>query len=134
MLRNDNVAEINTAVLHKIPGGFYKYLSTDRMEDEDGANMVPTEYLDRLTVSGWPPLRLLLKEGTPIMLLRNLAPANGLCNGTRLIVQQCLSRVIKAQVLNGDHAGYGACIPRIPLVIEHSGLPFAIRRRQFPCA
>lgn len=66
------------------------------------------------------------------MLLRNLDPSNGLCNGTRLIVRCCSARVIEAEVLTGEHAGYVTFIPRIPLITENSGLPFPVRRKQFP--
>ena len=94
--------------------------------------MIPTEYLNSLEVNGWPPHRLLLKVGSPIMLLRNLDPANGLCNGTRLIVRRCSARVVEAEVVTGDHAGYVAFIPRIALITEQSRLPFTVRRKQFP--
>uniref|UniRef100_A0A7N0UU60 ATP-dependent DNA helicase n=1 Tax=Kalanchoe fedtschenkoi TaxID=63787 RepID=A0A7N0UU60_KALFE len=130
--RNDNVAEINTDVLNKIPREVHEFLSADKVDDEEGANLLPTEFLNRLDVNGWPPHKLLLKVGTPIMLLRNLDPANGLCNGTRLIVRRCSARVIEAEVLVGDHAGHVCFIPWIALISEQSGLPFAVRRKQFP--
>uniref|UniRef100_A0A7N0TYR9 ATP-dependent DNA helicase n=1 Tax=Kalanchoe fedtschenkoi TaxID=63787 RepID=A0A7N0TYR9_KALFE len=117
--RNDNVAEINTDVLNKIPREVYEFLSADK-------------FLNRLDVNGWPPHKLLLKVGTPIMLLRNLDPANGLCNGTCLIVRRCSARVIEVEVLVGDHAGHVCFIPRIALISEQSGLSFAVRRKQFP--
>ena len=130
--RNDNVAEINTAVLNMVPGETHEFLSADKVDDEEGANVIPTEFLNRLDVNGWPPHRFQLKVRSPIILLRNLDASNGLCNGTRLIIRRCSARVIEAEVLTGAHAGYVCFIPRIALISEQSGLPYAVRRKQFP--
>ncbi|KAG7558280.1 hypothetical protein FFLO_02843 [Filobasidium floriforme] len=79
------------------------------------------------------PLHLLeLKVGAPIILLRNLDPANGLCNGTRLLLTAIQPRVLRAKIVFGDHAGKEVLIPRIALDIAHQSLPFKLRRLQFP--
>ena len=84
--RNDEVDEINEAVLAKFPGNACTLLSADSVQTQDGAvnddQPYPTEYLNSLTASGLPLSKLTLKPGCPIMLLRNLDPAKGLCNGT----------------------------------------------------
>jgi hypothetical protein len=49
-------------------------------------NTYPSEFLNTLEVSGMPSHELLFKIGTLVMLLRNLNPSTGLCNGMRLIV------------------------------------------------
>ena len=67
------------------------------------------------------------------MLLRNLDPSAGLCNGTRLIITALKTRVIEAKILTGTHAGEPAFIPRLVLTTDtSSALPFNLRRRQFP--
>ena len=66
------------------------------------------------------------------MLLRNLEPAKGLCNGTRLIFKSFSRYVIQAQIAMGDYIGNQVLIPRIALISSDSGLPFELKRRQFP--
>ena len=50
--------------------------------------LYPTGFLNKLEIPGLPNHVLHLKIGDPIMLLRNIDPSRGLCNGTRLIVTQ----------------------------------------------
>ncbi len=47
---------------------------------------IGTEFLNTITLAGMPPHRLAFKVGVPIILLRNLDAALGLCNGTYLII------------------------------------------------
>ncbi|KAI3936611.1 hypothetical protein MKW92_018391 [Papaver armeniacum] len=76
--------------------------------------------------------KLTLKPGVPIMLLRNLSNADGLCNGTRLIVTQLGEKVIEATILTGPSTGNTVFIPRIVMTTPESSLPFILHRRQFP--
>lgn len=66
------------------------------------------------------------------MLLRNLDPAHGLCNGTRLQVTAISSRILSCRVLNGPNKGDVVSIPRIDLHTPDGVLPFTMCRRQFP--
>lgn len=66
------------------------------------------------------------------MLLRNLNPSKGLCNGTRLIVTQLTHHIIEAQIITGKAKGSKAYIPRIISISADSKWPFKIKRRQFP--
>ena len=77
--RNDAVAEISTAMLDTIQRDVHEYLSVDKADNEKGAQIVPTEYSNRLEVSECLFHRLGLKIGTSIMLLRRLDTTNGLC-------------------------------------------------------
>ena len=47
---------------------------------------LPQEYLQSLETAGLPLSQLRVKTGAPVMLLRNLYPKEGLCNGTRLTI------------------------------------------------
>jgi hypothetical protein len=134
--RNDEVDDINEAVLAKFPGNACTLLSADSVQTQDGAvndyQPYPTEYLNSLTASGLPLSKLTLKPGCPIMLLRNLDPAKGLCNGTRMILNQIRPRVLDCTVISGDPRFSGVLIPRITLTPSNETLPIPLRRRQFP--
>jgi len=59
--------------------------------------------LNDIKCSGIPNHRIKLKVGVPIMLLRNIDQANGLCNGTRLQVNDLGKNVISATVITGKN-------------------------------
>lgn len=103
--------------------------STDVLEQEE---LYPTEFLNTLNFPGMPPHNLNLKEGLPVMLLRNVNPSKGLCNGTRLIITDLGKFVIKARIITGSNIGNTALIPRITLSSTKSKWPFIMKRRQFP--
>ncbi|CAG8485097.1 9557_t:CDS:2 [Scutellospora calospora] len=56
------------------------------------------------------PSKLTLKVGCPVILLRNLAPHQGLCNGSHLVVTKLEDHVIEARILCGDHATFSMTI------------------------
>ena len=66
------------------------------------------------------------------MLLRNINPSMGLCNGTRLIILQLGIKVIEAVIITGSHKGEKVFIPRIVLTYQDKKWPFILKRRQFP--
>ncbi|GAB2278777.1 hypothetical protein Dimus_039305 [Dionaea muscipula] len=132
--RNDDVNAINASALQLFPGETITYLAADKMDEtnRETANRFPQEYLNSLDPAGLPPFKLDLKVGVPIILLRNIAPKEGLCNGTRLLVVKCAGRVIQAQILTGDKKGNLVLIPRITLTPSTTEIPFKMSRRQFP--
>ncbi|KAI3672758.1 hypothetical protein L6452_38857 [Arctium lappa] len=130
--KNENVDEINDKLINKFCGDEKVYYSFDEAED-DRNNFYPVEFLNSLTVSGLPPHYLRLKIGCPIILLRNIDPSNGLCNGTRLICRGFQQNVIDAEIAIGQHAGKRVFLPRIPLCpSEDNMFPFKLKRKQFP--
>ncbi|KAL7610033.1 hypothetical protein Lser_V15G12599 [Lactuca serriola] len=112
--KNESVDEINNKLIERFSGEQKVYYSFDEAED-DKNNLYPMEYLNSLNVSGVPPHYLRLKTGCPVILLRNIDPSNGLCNGTRLICRAFQRNVIDAEIVVGQHAGKRVFLPRIPL-------------------
>ena len=133
--KNSDVDVLNDATLDRLEGQEKIYHSADEAFD-DGAvrdDSVPHEYLNTIVVSGMLLHRTILKIGAPILLLHNLDPPGGLCNGTRLIVTALGERVMEVKILTGTHVGKSSFIPCISLdTSASSGLPFTLRRRQFP--
>ena len=130
--KNEHVDEINNIMIDRFPGNEKIYYSFDSAED-DTSNNYPVEFLNTLTPSGMPPHLLRLKVGCPIILLRNVDPPNGLCNGTRLICRSFQSNVIDAEIAVGEHASKRVFLPRIPLCPSDDTMyPFKIKRKQFP--
>ena len=86
--RNHTVDDMNDRVLEMFPGDTVTCFSVDSVAEVDQQAVYPTEYLNSLTLSGLPPHKLNIKVGAPAMLLRNIDPARGHCNGTRYIVRQ----------------------------------------------
>ena len=68
------------------------------------------------------------------MLLRNLNINGGLCNGTRLIVQEVINnRLIKATIANGQGKGRTVLIPKILMQpTDEKQFGFEWQRIQFP--
>ena len=139
--QNSDVGDLNGCILKSMSGEEEVFLSVDSVVDEagvdDGApghNTFPAEFLRTLHPPGLPPGELRLKPGCPIILLRNLCPAQGLCNGTRMVVVQMSRRVLKVKLIGGEHCGEHAFIPRITLTPTEgqTGFAFALKQCQFP--
>lgn len=136
-VRNEHLGEINHAALSAIPGEprVYQSVNTAAMDTtgvENDANMLPPEYLRAIDLPGLPPAQLQLKVGVPVMLLRNLRPRQGLCNGTRLLITALHRHLIEARILTGSWAGRRCVIPRVQLSSNDGDLHFTLTRRQFP--
>ncbi|KAL8132733.1 hypothetical protein AgCh_008274 [Apium graveolens] len=83
---NEYVDKINREVLDRLPEPSKVYKSLDTICKSTSSNasdeyLYPPEYLNSLKFSGVPNHELEIKVGAPIMLLRNLNPKKGLCNG-----------------------------------------------------
>lgn len=135
--KNEDVDAINNAFLRTFrQEDIVTYYSADEAVLEEGVDdpgqNYPIEYLNSITYSGLPLHKLQMKVGCPLMLLRNLDPEQGLCNGTRCILTRCTRRVLEVRILGGDHHGQTAFIPRITLQPPEAMIGFVLNRRQFP--
>jgi ATP-dependent exoDNAse (exonuclease V) alpha subunit len=100
---------------------------------DDPHNYYPEEFLNTLTPNGLPPHVLKLKIGCPVILLRNIDPANGLCNGTRLIIRGFQKNTIDTEIVLRQHARKQVFLPRVPLSPSDDEIfPFQFKQKQFP--
>ncbi|KAG5561562.1 hypothetical protein RHGRI_004567 [Rhododendron griersonianum] len=95
--KNQAVDEINEVMIGKFPGKEHTYLSFDETSDPTQQGLY-IDFLNSVTPQGMPSHRLNLKKNSPILLLRNINPSQGLCNGTRLICKEFRSHLIVAQI------------------------------------
>lgn len=90
-------------------------------------------FLNSLTPNGLPPHKLVLKRNCLIILIRNLDPSNGLCNGTRMVCKNFTDNVIDTEIVFGQQTGKHVFIPRIPISpTENEGYSFKFKCKQFP--
>jgi len=109
--------------------------SVNSVSKEDRMHHVyPAELLQQLNASGLPPALLCLKVGSPVILLRNLDPGEGLCNGTRMVVLNMKRKMLQYRIISKDRRFRGkvVLIPRIRLLPNAETLPVPLKRLQFP--
>jgi ATP-dependent exoDNAse (exonuclease V) alpha subunit len=110
------------------------FTSVDHAEQgaDDDAFHMDDEYLHTLETSGIPPARLTLKVGAPAILMRNMNPVKGFCNGTRCIVKRMHSRALEIEIASAEYQGRCTTLPRILCNSKVSDFGFLLTRRQFP--
>lgn len=129
---NEQAFEMNQLSLRLISGDSRVYLSQDELHEEYWNIPVEEKHMNNVETSSLPPHRLELKVGAPLMLLRNLDQANGLCNGQLLELIHMSANVLKVKIIHGKFAETVHFIPRIPLHSDISDNFFIFTRRQFP--
>ena len=127
----DQVNDIVIGLLESDRDQERTYYSHDILRGDSLEVDVPVEYLHSLTPNGFPRHQLHLKQNSCIMLLRNLDPANGHCNGSRYVVTNLREHTIEAQLLSGPHKGKTLLIPRIEVTTSQN-CPIEFSRFQFP--
>ena len=73
------------------------YVAIDELVDDDSgtlADLFLTEFLNERKGAGLPPCRLIHEIGHLAMRIRNLKPAEDLCNGTRMIIKRLRPKYI----------------------------------------
>ena len=99
---------------------------------EENEHQYPIEFLNTLCPSGMRPHTLQLRKHSITILLRNLDPVKGHCNGTRYVIEHLHDRIIDATIACGPRAGKQIFIPRIAKIPSDNIFPFHMKRKQFP--
>jgi len=111
---NAQVDQLNRDTLKKLPGKSKTYEAIDEVVDYDlldcHAGEANLENIATKTPTGFPHHKLELKVGSIVILIRNISIPDGLCNGTRLIVEQLDDHVITCRVLETSKSSNG---PRV---------------------
>ena len=133
--RNDTVTEFNHELISQFPGQVHYFDAVNSADINDAISEteeLPIEYLQSINHPSLPPSKLILKLGAPVILLRNINPREGLCNGTRMTIIQLSHTCIGVRILGGDFDSHCKFLPRIVLSTNEGELPFILKRKQFP--
>ncbi|KAF8048044.1 hypothetical protein N665_2708s0004 [Sinapis alba] len=135
---NEDVNIVNDYMLDKLNGEEKNYNSADSIDPSDTSSVnneaLGPDFLNTVKVSGLPNHSLRLKVGCPVMVLRNIAPTDGLMNGTRLQITELMDFMVRARIITGERVGETVDIPRLLITPSDTRLPFKMRRRQLPLA
>ena len=134
---NAAVDEVNEVMVERVPGSSREYRIFDQIANSmeqpaDFEMLYPPEVLNSIVLNNYPHHLLTLKIDTPVVLLRNIDQAQGLCNGTRLLIKRLGDHVLEAEIMTGTKIGMLVGIPRIVLNGTSPRWPFTLQRRQFP--
>jgi ATP-dependent DNA helicase PIF1 len=128
---NTETNDLNINVLCSFPGKEYKLWAIDHALNhetflEEDTNYSP-EVLHTFTPLGFPVAQLILKVGCPIMILQNLQPREGVCNGSRGIVTEISTRILQVHLFSGTRV----LVPQIKMISANPDILFKLHRLQF---
>jgi hypothetical protein len=135
---NKDVNVLNKTVLDRFPGPIQTFYSADfippseQIGEGDPMLNYPVEHLNEINGSTLPLAKLELKAGCPVMILKNLDPSHGVCNGSRGILTRYRNRVLEVRLITGQYAGETIFIPRVPNQPSDEENSFKFTRKQFP--
>ncbi|MCO5551992.1 hypothetical protein L7F22_005500 [Adiantum nelumboides] len=121
--RNSDVDIVNAKILCAMSGDTVEYFSADSIIEDSMQQsfLYSVEFLNGLNFGGGFPVQYLqLKLNAPIILLRNLDPSRGLCNGTPLVCKAFHQRVLEAEIVTRTCVGTRVFIPRICFIYSDS--------------
>ena len=129
------MVKINEAILIQFYSSlntFYFINSIKQNKKKDYIELPPVELLQIFNLINLFLLKLSLKVGTPVILLQNLYPKEGLCNNTCIVITRLNCCSIKTQILGSSFYGQLWLILYIKLTSTDGELLFIINKRQFP--
>ena len=106
------------------------YKSYDSVGPDDTKTLFSKEFLNNQNYPGLPKHNIHLKVNSPIVLLRNVNPMNGLCNGTRMIIKKLHNTIIEACTL--DNPTKIHYIHKMSLGPPEGKIGYVFKRLQFP--
>ena len=100
---NTVVDEINEFMVDRVPGDSKEYRSFDQIANSiempsDYELLYPPELLNSIVLNNYPQHCLSLKVSVPVVLLCNIDQAQGLCNGTRLLIRRLGDHILEAEL------------------------------------
>lgn len=119
--------EINRRCLDILPGEAVKVVA--RNDVSDPSSVLDGESMATFDHPGVPLNVLLLKKGCIVMLMKNLNPSAGLCNGTRMVVEAVTDLNLSCRLLSNNTL---VNIPRCKTTVDKKKAPFEFERTQFP--
>ena len=133
---NKAVTFINSEIVKKLVAEHLltSYEAIDTITNDAEQQHYNLEFIRKLNIGGLPSYDLHLAPGMVIMLLRNLDPANGDCNGTRYIILKLTNRVIQARSITGSNIGSIILISRLRITPTDIHLPLHHQPLPIPCA
>ncbi|GBO29830.1 hypothetical protein AVEN_154671-1 [Araneus ventricosus] len=131
---NKKTLEMNRSIVAKLQDEPHTFYSSDSIisENQNDLHNYPPEFLHDLTPSGMPPHALMLKKGVIVMLLRNLNPKQGFCNGTRLSITGLHENFISAKIVSECNPGCVVFLTIIELAPRDVNLPFVLKFSLIP--
>jgi len=133
--RNETVNDFYHILLDWMPGEEHKFEAINHVniaEDVAAAELFALEYLQSISLASIPPSCLRLKIGAPLILIQNLSPREGLCNGIRKRVLGIRRSCLKVAIMGGRFDSMIRLLPRIKFTTTDEDLPFILERTQFP--
>ena len=131
---NKDVDLLNQLAMNRVRDDEKTLWSNDSVVDngDNSSGFYSEEFLNGIHLAGLPDHKLTLKKGVPVMILRNLAPTKGVCNGTRMIIDKIGKYVLVARIATGLRKSEIFYIPRIVCSTTTKKYSFQLLRRQFP--
>ena len=129
--KHSSFDQINAIISKEpLPGEALIQSSADSTSDPRDSNRFPVKFLNKLTPAGHPPHHLYMKKCLVHMLLRNISPKKGLCNGTLIILNKAANILFYRKIASGDNTGEEVLNARIE--IKHQYYQFIEwNRRKF---
>jgi hypothetical protein len=109
-------------------------MSSDEVYNDENQLEMPVELLNSVENGSLPPHILDLKLGSPVMVIQNIDPTAGVCNGKRLIVNSLRTNFIEAIIATGPNTGDVTLIPKIKFIslATEGSSSYNFQRTQFP--